>query len=102
MKELIPENAPTEGEQWSAIFSDVEKVIMPGVCTNSFGFSKVFPQQSIPICLSDYPLAKSVHACIFSCFEQLSVAFGRHVGKWNKLSGIYMGENHLQVFIIQV
>ena len=33
MKELIPENAPTEGEEWSAIFSDVEKVIMPGVRT---------------------------------------------------------------------
>ena len=35
MKELIPENAPTEGEEWSAIFSDVEKVIMPGVTTHT-------------------------------------------------------------------
>ena len=33
MKELVPENAPTEGEEWSAIFPDIEKVIMPGVRT---------------------------------------------------------------------
>ena len=38
MKELIPENAPTEGEEWSAIFSDVEKVIMPGVRTAQSNF----------------------------------------------------------------
>ena len=38
MKELLPENAPTEGEEWSAIFSDVEKVIMPGVRTAQSNF----------------------------------------------------------------
>ena len=28
---LIPAEAPEEGEKWNEIFSDVERVIMPGV-----------------------------------------------------------------------
>ena len=31
MKELLPENAPLEGEDWPEIFEDIERVIMPGV-----------------------------------------------------------------------
>ena len=31
IKELIPETAPEDGEEWSAIFKDIERVIMPGV-----------------------------------------------------------------------
>uniref|UniRef100_A0A3Q2P3T7 Histidine decarboxylase n=1 Tax=Fundulus heteroclitus TaxID=8078 RepID=A0A3Q2P3T7_FUNHE len=31
MRKLLPEAAPTEPEDWENIFSDVEKVIMPGV-----------------------------------------------------------------------
>ncbi|KAM3624806.1 uncharacterized protein V6R79_001853 [Siganus canaliculatus] len=31
MKELLPDTAPTEPEDWESIFSDIEKVIMPGV-----------------------------------------------------------------------
>lgn len=31
MKDLIPETAPTEPEDWEDIFSDFENVIMPGV-----------------------------------------------------------------------
>lgn len=31
MRELLPEAAPTEPEDWEDIFNDVEKVIMPGV-----------------------------------------------------------------------
>ncbi|XP_075904608.1 histidine decarboxylase isoform X5 [Nelusetta ayraudi] len=30
MKDLLPESAPTEPEEWEAIFNDIEKVIMPG------------------------------------------------------------------------
>uniref|UniRef100_A0A3Q3X8F1 Histidine decarboxylase n=1 Tax=Mola mola TaxID=94237 RepID=A0A3Q3X8F1_MOLML len=31
MKELLPDSAPTEPEDWESIFSDIERVIMPGV-----------------------------------------------------------------------
>ncbi|XP_055920670.1 histidine decarboxylase isoform X2 [Eupeodes corollae] len=31
MRNLLPESAPIDGENWDAIFNDVERVIMPGV-----------------------------------------------------------------------
>lgn len=31
MKELLPDSAPTEPEDWENIFNDIERVIMPGV-----------------------------------------------------------------------
>ncbi|MEQ2172411.1 hypothetical protein GOODEAATRI_020740, partial [Goodea atripinnis] len=31
MRELLPEAAPTEPEDWEEIFNDIEKIIMPGV-----------------------------------------------------------------------
>lgn len=31
MRNLMPESAPVEGEEWSRIFADIERVIMPGI-----------------------------------------------------------------------
>lgn len=31
IRSLIPEEAPEEGEPWSNVFKDIERVIMPGV-----------------------------------------------------------------------
>jgi hypothetical protein len=31
IRNLVPEQAPELGEDWDTIFSDVERVIMPGV-----------------------------------------------------------------------
>jgi histidine decarboxylase len=31
MRHLLPEAAPLEGEEWTTIFKDVERVIMPGI-----------------------------------------------------------------------
>ena len=31
MRDLIPDVAPDDGEEWDSIFHDVERVIMPGV-----------------------------------------------------------------------
>ncbi|XP_073813371.1 histidine decarboxylase isoform X1 [Musca autumnalis] len=31
MKNLLPDSAPVEGEEWQSIFDDVERVIMPGI-----------------------------------------------------------------------
>lgn len=31
MRNLIAESAPVEGEEWTAIFDDVERVVMPGI-----------------------------------------------------------------------
>lgn len=30
MSRLMPDHAPVEGEEWTAIFNDIERVIMPG------------------------------------------------------------------------
>lgn len=31
MRNLLPESAPVEGEEWGQIFADIERVIMPGI-----------------------------------------------------------------------
>ncbi|GFO16796.1 Aromatic-l-amino-acid decarboxylase [Plakobranchus ocellatus] len=31
LRELIPDTAPTEGENWDAVMEDIDRVIMPGV-----------------------------------------------------------------------
>src|SRR5689334_6043974 len=31
LRQLIPDEAPEEGQQWSEILKDIERVIMPGV-----------------------------------------------------------------------
>ena len=31
LRELIPDEAPEDAEQWADVFSDIERVVMPGV-----------------------------------------------------------------------
>ena len=62
MKELIPENAPIEGEEWSAIFPDVERVIMPGVCTTWSNFP-VFVNVANDYLSSRWSIGKA-HTCM--------------------------------------
>ena len=38
--EMIPDEAPEEGEPWQDIFKDVERVIMPGVSPHSIYFTE--------------------------------------------------------------
>ena len=33
LRELVPEEAPRDAEQWDDVFHDIERVIMPGVST---------------------------------------------------------------------
>ena len=56
------------------------------------GVSLEFGNNHLLYRLPGDPLAKSVHACLFSRSEQLPVAFGRHVGKWNKFTWFHVGE----------
>ena len=32
LEDLVPQKAPENGEKWDEIFTDVERVIMSGVC----------------------------------------------------------------------
>jgi hypothetical protein len=41
IRELLPHEAPEQGENWDQIFNDLERVIMPGV---NFPFSHEFVQ----------------------------------------------------------
>lgn len=58
MKPLLPSEAPQSPENWKDIMTDIERVIMPGVSTNSpvpFRFVCNFPrrnriQESSPTC----------------------------------------------------
>lgn len=36
MKSLLPDSAPMEPEDWDTVFKDVEKIIMPGVCSHLY------------------------------------------------------------------
>ncbi len=38
IRKIVPDQAPIEGEKWDDIFNDIERVIMPGVCTYYFYF----------------------------------------------------------------
>jgi hypothetical protein len=58
MRELVSENPPMEGEEWENIFTDVDRVIMPGVIKES-GFIRK---------LSD---------CTFFCPEFCSWSIGK-------------------------
>lgn len=43
MRDLVNPNPPEEGENWDAIFQDVERVVMPGVWnTKVFYFFSVY------------------------------------------------------------
>ncbi|XP_013088909.1 aromatic-L-amino-acid decarboxylase-like isoform X2 [Biomphalaria glabrata] len=55
LKELIPDEAPLEGESWQEIQKDIERVIMPGVTHwNSPHFHAYFPTaNSYPAILGD-------------------------------------------------
>ena len=35
MKQLIPDDAPENPENWEDIVKDIERVIMPGVCISN-------------------------------------------------------------------
>ena len=42
MRDLVPENAPMDGEKWENIFNDVETVIMPGVTLLNYFLNHTF------------------------------------------------------------
>lgn len=52
MKELLPDTAPTEPEDWESIFKDIEKVIMPGVSFCCWSSLKVWQGRKQSIYLS--------------------------------------------------
>ena len=81
-------------------FLTLKKSSCPAYVQLSRNLCVFFQMLPTTICLPGDPLAKSIHACLFSRFKQLPFAFGRHVGKRNKLSRIYMGELLLEANFI--
>lgn len=54
MKELLPDTAPSDAEDWESIFNDIEKVIMPGVSSytvifNNISILKLWQKHVFPI-----------------------------------------------------
>lgn len=71
MRNLIPESAPVEGEEWQNIFLDVERVIMPGITHwQSPHMHAYFPAtNSFPSLLGDM-LADAVNCLGFTWVNQ--------------------------------
>jgi len=42
IRNLVPDHAPEEGEPWSEVFKDIERVIMPGVSFADFLLFETF------------------------------------------------------------
>lgn len=89
MRSLMPDHAPVEGEEWSAIFNDIERVIMPG--SNDINPLTIQDCYLIFIIISSYSLAKSTYACIFPSIKFISITTRRHVSRCYKLSWIHLG-----------
>lgn len=67
----LPDDAPQEGEAFEDIFKDVESLIMPGVRRLIILVKLRLFMFIIYLSfhVSDYALAKSIHACLFPCSE---------------------------------
>ena len=56
LRDMIPKEAPTKGENWEEFMSDVEGKIMPGVSTLSLSllllFHHLFPRGCFTVCRS--------------------------------------------------
>lgn len=80
MRHLIPESAPLEGESWSKIFPDIERVVMPGVTHwQSPHMHAYFPAlNSFPSLLGDM-LADAINCLGFTWVSTQKSVFG--VGK---------------------
>lgn len=67
MRNLLPDSAPIEGEEWSRIVRDVERVIMPGVTHwQSPHMHAYFPAlNSVPSLLGDM-LADAINCLGFT------------------------------------
>src|SRR5690606_24860349 len=67
MKPLLPESAPVNGESWSEIFTDVERVIMPGITHwQSPYMHAYFPALNSPASLLGDMLANAIGSLGFT------------------------------------
>lgn len=74
MRNLLPESAPLEGEEWQTIFMDVERVIMPGITHwQSPHMHAYFPAtNSFPSLLGDM-LADAINCLGFTWVKSMRV-----------------------------
>ncbi|KAH7639596.1 histidine decarboxylase [Dermatophagoides farinae] len=67
MKNLLPDSAPIDGENWNDIFSDVERIIMPGITHwQSPYMHAYFPALNCPASLLGDMLANAINALGFT------------------------------------
>ena len=67
MKNLLPDSAPINGENWNDIFGDVERIIMPGITHWQSPFMHAyFPALNCPASLLGDMLANAINALGFT------------------------------------
>ncbi|KAJ6225017.1 hypothetical protein RDWZM_003562 [Blomia tropicalis] len=82
MKDLLPESAPIDGESWSSIFSDIEKVIMPGITHWQSPFMHAyFPALNCPASLLGDMLANAIGSLGFTWVNRLNV-FNNYINRF--------------------
>lgn len=76
MRNLVPESAPLEGEEWATIFQDVERVVMPGMTHwQSPHMHAYFPAlNSFPSLLGDM-LADAINCLGFTWVKEFASFF---------------------------
>lgn len=91
MKNLLPESAPNEGEEWNVIFNDIERVVMPGITHwQSPHMHAYFPAlNSFPSLLGDM-LADAINCLGFTWvwIENLKLNINKDQERLLCLSGI--------------
>ena len=76
MRNLLPEEAPDQPEEWESIFNDIERVIMPGVVNwQSPHMHAYFPAlNSFPSLLGDM-LADAINSLGFTWVRKFELIF---------------------------
>lgn len=82
----------SEGEDWDAIFVDIERVIMPGV-THVHKFVAHSTQKGFSNINFNFSVAKSTHARVLPSAKLFSISAWWHAGRCHKLLRIYLGIN---------
>lgn len=67
MRQLVPDSAPVDGESWSSILEDVERVVMPGITHwQSPNMHAYFPALNSPASLMGDMLADAIGSLGFT------------------------------------
>lgn len=95
-QKLLPDSAPENGESFSDVFGEIDRLIMPGVCCLGvlWGFEFIF--------VLDYALAFAAVSCLLSGWEFVSFDYWGDSRRWNWSYWFQLGNSFYMKFFFQV